>query len=161
MSTDVAAHVRADPAPRRRAPGAGRRLAVRVADRGGGAALIAVAVLGVVALVHGLGATGFQAADDLAQMAAAGTAAAAAPVHRPRARPDGCAGPGSAPAWAAWPGRSARASGATTSCSAGRETPFPSLADVGFLLFPVGVVVGLYLFPTSASGRLPVGRSTR
>src|SRR5207253_136895 len=37
------------------------------------------------------------------------------------------------------------------------ETPFPSWADVGFLLFPIGVVVGLWLFPTKQSGRLQWG----
>lgn len=33
----------------------------------------------------------------------------------------------------------------------GRATPFPSIADVGFLLFPVGASVGLWLYPISGS----------
>ena len=33
----------------------------------------------------------------------------------------------------------------------GRATPFPSLADAGFLLFPVGASVGLWLYPVSGS----------
>src|SRR5689334_12079255 len=32
-----------------------------------------------------------------------------------------------------------------------RATPFPSLADVGFLAFPVGATVALLLFPANAS----------
>ncbi len=33
----------------------------------------------------------------------------------------------------------------------GKATPFPSIADVGFLLFPVGASVGLWLYPVSGS----------
>lgn len=35
------------------------------------------------------------------------------------------------------------------------QTPFPSLADLGYLLFPVGAVLGLWLFPTTG------GRATQ
>jgi diguanylate cyclase (GGDEF)-like protein len=33
----------------------------------------------------------------------------------------------------------------------GTETPFPGLADVGFLCFPIGAVVGITVFPSQAS----------
>jgi diguanylate cyclase len=29
-----------------------------------------------------------------------------------------------------------------------RETPFPSVADVGFLVFPIGAAIGMWLFPS-------------
>ena len=47
------------------------RIASRVIARSIGPGLIAVAVVIVAALVHGQGAIGFQAMDDLAQLAAA------------------------------------------------------------------------------------------
>ncbi|MFL6101020.1 MAG: putative bifunctional diguanylate cyclase/phosphodiesterase, partial [Actinomycetales bacterium] len=148
MSTDAPAH-RAGIDAR-----AVRRTLVRVLDRGAGPALIGLAVLVVAALVHGLGSAGFQAADDLAQMAAAGCAAAASystglcSTGRLRwswiSTGTGCL------MWAL-----GEAMWCYYELLAGRETPFPSLADAGFLLFPVGVVIGLWLFPTAASGRFP------
>ncbi len=137
----------------RSAQGSRRRTALRVADRAIGPVLIALAVLAASALVRGLGATGFQAADDLAQMAAAGTAAAAALST--------AAGSSGRLRWS-WActggGCFAWAMGEGVWCYyellGGRETPFPSWADLGFLLFPVGVVAGLWLFPTRPSGRL-------
>jgi diguanylate cyclase (GGDEF)-like protein len=128
-------------------------MAMRIADRGAGPALIAVAVLAVVALVRGLGSVGFQAADDLAQLAAAGAAAAAAAstavYSSGRLRWSWAFTAAGCLAWAV-----GEAFWCYYELLAGRETPFPSVADVGFLLFPVGVVVGLLLFPTRSTGRL-------
>jgi diguanylate cyclase (GGDEF)-like protein len=129
------------------------RLLSRVTDRVVGPGLIVIAVLGVAVLVHGQGRLGFQAIDDLAQMAAAGSAAAAAAstavgsVGRLRwswaCTAAGCL------AWAL-----GEAIWCYYELLAGRETPFPSFADIGFLLFPVGVVAGLWLFPTRSTGRV-------
>lgn len=133
-----------------------QRLLLRVADRSVGPAMIGFAVLATVVLVHGLGDIGFQAADDLTQMAAAGAAGAAAlstgACSTGRLRWSWvCTGLGCL-AWAA-----GEAFWCYYELLAGRETPFPSIADAGFLLFPVGVVAGLYLFPTRTSGRLQWG----
>jgi diguanylate cyclase len=147
VSTDAAAH---------RAHGDSRRLRrtmLRVVDRGAGTALIGIAVLLVAAMVHGLGSAGFQAADDLAQMAAAGCAAAAAYstgiCSSGRLRWSWISTGTGCFMWAL-----GEAAWCYYELLAGRETPFPSLADAGFLLFPVGVVIGLWLFPTTATGRL-------
>jgi diguanylate cyclase (GGDEF)-like protein len=147
LSTDAAAH-RAD------GDSSGlRRTLVRAVDRGAGASLIGLAVLVVAVMVHGLGSAGFQAADDLAQMAAAGCAAAASYstgiCSRGRLRWSWISTGTGCFMWAL-----GEAAWCYYELLAGRETPFPSIADAGFLLFPVGVVIGLWLFPTSASGRL-------
>jgi diguanylate cyclase (GGDEF)-like protein len=158
LSIDAAADVTADLIPHR-PPGrrrSRRPLAVRILDRSAGSALILLAVIVVVVLTHGLGAIGFQAADDLAQLAAAGSAAAAAlstaACSTGRLRWSWVCTGGGCLAWALGEGL-----WCYYELLAGRETPFPSLADAGFLLFPVGVVAGLYLFPTRATGRLQWG----
>jgi diguanylate cyclase (GGDEF)-like protein len=38
------------------------------------------------------------------------------------------------------------------------QTPFPSLADVGYLMFPIGAVVGLWLFPTTGGRGIALRR---
>ena len=48
-------------------------------------------------------------------------------------------------------GRSVRRCGRTTSCGPD-AAPFPSLADVGYLVFPSAVCLGLVLFPVGYSG---------
>ena len=128
------------------------RVVSRVVARVIGPGLIAVAVLVVAALVHGHGAISFQAIDDLAQLAAAGSAGAAAAST--------AAGSTGRLRWS-WIATSAGclawAFGEAIWCYyelvAGHDTPFPSFADIGFLLFPIGVVIGLWLFPTRSSGR--------
>jgi diguanylate cyclase len=131
---------------------AAMRVATRFTARAIGPGLIAAAVLGVAVLVRGQGRIGFQALDDLAQLAAAGSAAAAAASAAAgsagRLRWSWICTSGGCLAWAL---------GEAVWCYyellAGHETPFPSLADIGFLLFPVGVVLGLWLFPTRPTGR--------
>ena len=59
-------------------------------------------------------------------------------------------------AWAAWPGRawpgrSGRRSGRGTSLQ-NTPIPFPGLADLGFLGFPIGAVLALAIFPSDVSG---------
>ncbi len=118
-----------------------------------GPALIGVAVLAVAALVHGTGRLGFNALDDLTQMAAAGSAAAAAVStavgSSGRLRWSWLFIAGGCLAWAL-----GEAIWCYYELIVGKETPFPSFADAGFLLFPVGVVIGLWLFPTRTPGRV-------
>jgi diguanylate cyclase (GGDEF)-like protein len=38
------------------------------------------------------------------------------------------------------------------------QTPFPSLADLGYLMFPVGAVLGLWLFPTTGGRGIQLRR---
>jgi diguanylate cyclase (GGDEF)-like protein len=123
-------------------------------------ALAAAAVAGFVALLLARpgGDTVTRHVDDLVQLAAAATgalgAAARASRSRHRARLSwgliaaGCA------AWAlgqlVW---------SYYEIIGSRDTPFPSLADAGYLAFPVFALIGLLLRPSSAftgQGRLRV-----
>jgi diguanylate cyclase (GGDEF)-like protein len=140
-----------------RSPGVTRRRArSQFLSRALGPGVVAVAVVVVALMMRRMGTWGFQATDDMTQLAAAGSAAAAAASTAV-----------SSTGRLRWSWMSiglgclAWAFGEAVWCYyeliAGRETPFPSLADVGFLLFPVGVVAGLWLFPTRSSGRLRWG----
>ena len=112
--------------------------------------LAAAVVLAAFAFALGVkagGPSGVRVTDDLAQLVVAGVAAMAAgwAVLRSSGR--------ERTAWAAVCfGVSAWAVGQGVWCYyeliADRQTPFPSAADAGFLLFPLGAAVGLWLLPT-------------
>src|SRR5450759_833236 len=86
-------------------------------------------------------------ADDVTQLAAASLAAVCATVRasRCRGRRRG--------AWSALAGGLAcwalgQALWSYYELIAGRQTPFPSLADAGYLMLPVGALAALWLYPT-------------
>ena len=118
----------------------------------GVATLLGVAFVGVLR-VPGLGETPTLLISNGGQLLAAVLAAAgcATAARRPTASADG-PGAGSPPARRL--GGRARRCGATTRwCWTGR-VPFPSLADVGFLVFPVFAAVGLVTWLGSQSDEL-------
>jgi diguanylate cyclase len=97
--------------------------------------------------------------DDLAELAAAALAAGAAGWHARRLTGRGRLSwsllAASSAAWAVGEGL-----WSYYELLAGRDTPFPSWADAGFLLFPVLALVGLLARPSTAftgQGRLRVG----
>jgi diguanylate cyclase len=113
----------------------------------GGCAAAAVAVFAVALVSRPGGDAGLLLLDDLGQLGAAAVAAfaglwaAAHSVGRMRT------------SWAAIGlGAGMWALGQAVWCYyellAKSATPFPSLADAGYLLFPVGAAVGLWLFPS-------------
>jgi diguanylate cyclase (GGDEF)-like protein len=116
------------------------------------AAVAAVALLAsAVVLVGNVGGTGFvRAFNDLMQLAAAAAAAATAGIAGSRSRGRtrlmwlstavGCGG------WAA-----GEAVWSWYEIGRGIDTPFPSLADVGFLVFPIGACVALLVHPARGS----------
>ena len=110
-----------------------------------------VAVVSVVVLLSGVGGTGFQTAySDLVQLfaaaAACSTAALAAVRTSGRTRWSWAALAAGSGSWAA-----GEAVWSWYTLRLGVQTPFPSLADVGFLGFPLGAAVGLLLRPSPGS----------
>ncbi len=109
----------------------------------------AVGVFAVLLRVHPGGALVGRAVDDVGQLVAAGLACAACAwraMRSPRSL-----------AWSWWLLAAATgcwAAGETAwsyfELVAGRQTPFPSLADAGFLLFPALAVAGLLCWPSGA-----------
>jgi len=93
-----------------------------------------------------------RAIDDTGQLAAAAVASWCTGL---RARAAQRTGSPAALAWALWSvGTGCWALGELAWCwfelIAGRQTPFPSIADAGFLLFPVFAVAGLLAWPSAA-----------
>ena len=110
-----------------------------------------VAVVSAVVLLSGVGGTGFQTAySDLVQLfaatAACSTAALAAVRTSGRTRWSWAALAAASGSWAA-----GEAVWSWYELRLGVETPFPSLADVGFLGFPLGAAAGLLLRPAPGS----------
>jgi len=112
--------------------------------------LIAAVVTGVsaVVLMSGTGSAGFQTAyTDLAQLlaavAASATAALTARRTVGRTRWSWAAFAAASGSWAA-----GQAVWSWYALRLGVQTPFPSAADLGFLLFPLGAAAGLILRPT-------------
>ncbi len=112
-----------------------------------GAAAAALLVFAYVLVVRPGGATGVARFDNLGQLAAAGAAAVAAGAAARRA---------TGRLRLSWLAIALGAAGWTFGqviwcyyeLLADHETPFPSAADVGYLLFPVGAAIGLVLFPS-------------
>jgi len=125
--------------------------------RGRGSWAAPLAVLAAVAFLLGLrwhpgGPLVGRGIDDIGQLVAAALAAWSTGV---RARSARRAGSSAARAWALWSvGTGCWALGELAWCwfelVAGRQTPFPSIADAGFLLFPVFAVAGLLAWPSAA-----------
>jgi len=125
--------------------------------RGRGSWAAPLAVLAAVAFLLGLrwhpgGPLVGRAIDDTGQLVAA---AVAAWCTGRRARAAQRTGSPAALAWALWSvGTGCWALGELAWCwfelVAGRQTPFPSIADAGFLLFPVFAVAGLLAWPSAA-----------
>ena len=118
----------------------------------------ALAVVSVVVLLSGVGGTGFQTAySDLVQLlaaaAACSTAALAAVRTSGRTRWSWAALAAASGSWAA-----GEAVWSWYALRLGVQTPFPSLADVGFLGFPLGAAAALLLRPAPGS---PGERSRR
>jgi diguanylate cyclase len=121
----------------------------RRVDRPVVAVLVAVAVFAVFVRVHPGGARAARAVDDVGQLFAAAVAAVSclwrARRSTSRARVTWTLLGGATGSWAlgetAW---------SYYELLGGRETPFPSVADAGFLLFSVLAVVGLLLWPSDA-----------
>ncbi len=123
------------------------------------AGLLALGVLGyaVVLLAHPLSLGATLAVDDLGQLVAAAAAAVCCAAAGRRALPPRTR-------WAWWllsAGTAAWAAGEAVwsydELIVGRTVPFPSLADAGFLAFPVLAGVALLLLPTgqdAAASRL-------
>ena len=116
------------------------------------AAAVTVVAVSTVVLVSGVGGPVLQTAySDLVQLAvaaaAAGTAARAARRCTGRARSSWASLAVASASWAA---------GETVwtwyELVRGVQTPFPSLADVGFLGFPVAAGLGLVLLPQAGTG---------
>jgi diguanylate cyclase (GGDEF)-like protein len=123
------------------------------------ACAVAVALVAVVLRLQPGGESTARAVDDLAQLLSAGVACAAG-IWRSR-RLDGRARLSwlllgvAAGCWA-----TGEAVWSYYELLAGTQTPFPSLADAGFLLFPVLALAGLLLRPSRAfrgRGRRRVG----
>ena len=110
-----------------------------------------VVVVSAVVLLSGVGGTGFQTAySDLVQLfaaaAACSTAALAAVRTSGRTRLSWAALAAASGSWAA-----GEAVWSWYELRLGVQTPFPSLADVGFLGFPLGAAAGLLLRPAPGS----------
>jgi diguanylate cyclase (GGDEF)-like protein len=110
-------------------------------------ALIALVAFAIALHVRLGGDRGLLFIDDLGQLAAAFAAAAAAfwAARRSEGRMRRswiavCFGAG---AWAAGQGV-----WCYYELIAYRDTPFPSIADAGYLLFPIGAAIGLWAFPS-------------
>ena len=113
------------------------------------AALVAVAVFVLTVRLQPGGSRVARAVDDLGQLGAAAVAAGICGWRAGRSAPRA--------AWSWWllaAGSGAWACGQTLwsydELLVGRETPFPSPADAGFLLFPVLAVMGLLCWPSAA-----------
>ena len=132
------------------------RLATKVV-----AAALAVVTVSAVVLVSGVGGPGLQTAyTDLVQLAAAAAAActAAAAVRRTtgRARLSWAALSAASASWAVgemiW---------TWYEPVLGEATPFPSFADIGFLVYPLVAAVGLWLLEVTLARSASCGRTSR
>ena len=112
------------------------------------AGLAFAAFVGVLETVPQSSAHVARAVDDLGQLAVAALAAVcsfrAAYRHHDRLRQSWIATAVGAAGWAI-----GEAIWSYYELIAGRQTPFPSFADMGYLMFPVGAALGLWLFPTT------------
>ncbi|MCU1656425.1 MAG: sensor-containing diguanylate cyclase/phosphodiesterase [Pseudonocardiales bacterium] len=110
-------------------------------------ASVAFIAFATVLLTHLGGSGRVRTIDDLTQLVAAAFAGAAAGwaalQASGRMRRSWIAVSGGAFAWAL-----GQAVWCYYELISGRSTPFPSAADAGFLLFPLGSVIGLWLYPS-------------
>ena len=110
------------------------------------AAVLGIVALGIAFHFHLGGDAGVRWLDDLAQLVAAVAAgvssAFAARASSGRLRLAWCAISVGCSSWAA-----GQALWCYDELLAHRLTPFPSLCDAGYLVFPVGAVVGLWIMP--------------
>jgi len=114
--------------------------------------LLAVVLFLAVVRLHPGGVKAGRAVDDVGQLLAAAAAAVACARRARRAR---CAGSGAGRSWlllalatGSW--ACGEAAWSYFELLAGRQTPFPSVADAGYLLFAVLAVAGMLLWPSHA-----------